>query len=975
MLAIMAEVTREGVRERLREATSITVALDESDGRKLFRARCDTPNHPYRYDCVLGVLTKRFGEFRRVVDEVAEDHAKLTHKYLESFHKRFFTPDASVAHFHSRCRKLACAQRSSQPAATGQGSQPAAADGSRQPAATGGSSQPAAASDGSGQPAATRGKKRKLEPIITKLDEYAHNSYRNKVRVLASDGGAAERRALFFSAAGEYYPNADMAIKDMTHTIRIATAKPMQLVGVYAEVYNEIIGKRNALIPDIANSNKWKTILQGIQSEVMQLPSLKLSGCLEVVLGHLEFAKQRMDSTADPLAKVCLMLMPIALMLASIGSDERVKKEQRARASHTISLMQPKFLHAMGVSADWGIICIGLLRLFDAGDHDISNSADELDDFEEVIKCVFVNGGVFQKAPVTSASGDVGKNADFITSRVRQQTQRRCVFRCGATQTLVWGPIPESDLAELSMNMRVAAQVMLERLRADAAGLRRDFACFSLRRVSVALGGDAASGATMLNSLVTAVTNLGRAFRLDKRILELEYKDALPVMLRLWQDTATQDTMKKGGKYFPNVTLWQKLLESTFVEKEFPSRQAAFVVLPVLLRIWVAIVDGESMVERDFSHVRDFVRSARKTNGELIDDMVVLKLSGPQDPHELAHMSASGDLVATPFLIRCVLKWRRLYGSSKYGVQGTPRQVTTRPRPTFAGVKRGVLRAARDVTAAARLGAPVGTTAYGVSADFFRAPLGEKKEKTSVWNAKLKRFSDDSKKKRLNNNLFRFGRGAFPKWKERSGRLAATPYPVIHRVAFLPGYTAAACGAASTQALTDMGYSVRDGAERCENAQLVIIDSLERFHGSCPSAEWLAHLTYIVGNGITVTTAACCASVQGDVRKLRKSAFIEHRAASGENATFAFAEDFARRHPQVVAAVKACAAPAASKWRVEKRTRGAASCATKKSCASTKKVSIEVTGLDSLWQHLLLLRRVRNTKTAPLAWRGDRVCV
>ena len=85
MLAIMAEESREGVRKRLRESTSITVAWDESDGRKIFRARCDTPDYPYRYDCVLGVLTKRLGEFRRVVEEVSEDHAALTHKYLVSF--------------------------------------------------------------------------------------------------------------------------------------------------------------------------------------------------------------------------------------------------------------------------------------------------------------------------------------------------------------------------------------------------------------------------------------------------------------------------------------------------------------------------------------------------------------------------------------------------------------------------------------------------------------------------------------------------------------------------------------------------------------------------------------------------------------------------------------------------------------------------------------------------------------------------
>jgi hypothetical protein len=297
-------------------------------------------------------------------------------------------------------------------------------------------------------------------------------------------------------------------------------------------------------------------------------------------------------------------------------------------------------------------------------------------------------------------------------------------------------------------------------------------------------------------------------------------------------------------------------------------------------------------------------------------------------------------------------------------------------------MKRGVLHAARRVTAAARRGAPEATTAYGVSAGFFRAPQCEKKEKASVWNDQLKRFSENTKKKKLNNELFRFGRSAFPKWKERSGYQAATPHPSFFYLAFLPGYDVAACGASSTKSFVDMGYQAQEGVDRCEKAQLVIIDSLERFHMPCPSAEWLAHLTYIVSNGITVTTAACCASVGGNVRRLRRSEFVEHRAASEEEVTFAFEEDFARRHPEVVAAVRTCASPAASKWRVEKRSSGAASGASgsqrrqppvqKK---NKKMVSIEVAGLESMWQSLLLLRRVRNTKAAPLAWRKDRVYV
>ena len=159
---------------------------------------------------------------------------------------------------------------------------------------------------------------------LHRFDEQAHDNYRRKVRILASDGGAAERRSLFLSAKS-FFPNSDVAIRDFAHAVRIATVKPMQLVSLYEDVYEELINKRHALIPDLKYSEKWKRLLAGIQTDLLRMPGLMLPGCLKVVLRHLSFAKQRMDSCADPLAKLCLMLLPVALLLSAIASDERAQ--------------------------------------------------------------------------------------------------------------------------------------------------------------------------------------------------------------------------------------------------------------------------------------------------------------------------------------------------------------------------------------------------------------------------------------------------------------------------------------------------------------------------------------------------------------------------------------------------------------------------------------------------------------------------
>ena len=49
-----------------------------------------------------------------------------------------------------------------------------------------------------------------------------------KVRILASDGGKSERRAVFMMAQ-QYFPNVHFVIEDPAHGLRIALTKPLQL--------------------------------------------------------------------------------------------------------------------------------------------------------------------------------------------------------------------------------------------------------------------------------------------------------------------------------------------------------------------------------------------------------------------------------------------------------------------------------------------------------------------------------------------------------------------------------------------------------------------------------------------------------------------------------------------------------------------------------------------------------------------------
>ena len=72
---------------------------------------------------------------------------------------------------------------------------------------------------------------------------------------------------------------------------------------------------------------------------------------LPQVIKDFAFAKQRFESTAGPVGKIALMLLPVATLLAHVASDRRHETEQRERAEALLQKLDSKFCLAIGVSA------------------------------------------------------------------------------------------------------------------------------------------------------------------------------------------------------------------------------------------------------------------------------------------------------------------------------------------------------------------------------------------------------------------------------------------------------------------------------------------------------------------------------------------------------------------------------------------------------------------------------------------------
>ena len=259
---------------------------------------------------------------------------------------------------------------------------------------------------------------------------------------------------------------------------------------------------------------------------------------------------------------------------------------------------------------------------------------------------------------------------------------------------------------------------------------------------------------------------------------------------------------------------------------------------------------------RSGEHENIFKNMRGRCAEDLLNDMLILKLCGPQ----------TAEAACGTFTQQCAELWSKHMGNHSLHTRpraprqpAAPRRKTK--RETFAEARRAVLRASVRAKTQERDNEK---TAFGVRADLFKPPLDEACGDSAMWNEGLEKFDKLSKSyKVLNNRLSKFGRAAFPKFTVRdSAKQRMLPdYSRITLLAFLPKHDEAASGAISA------GYETRTGTHACKTADMVILDEFDRLHEEKADQAWVLHLLYIVARGLPVTTAAVALSLRGDMRK------------------------------------------------------------------------------------------------------------
>ena len=122
-------------------------------------------------------------------------------------------------------------------------------------------------------------------------------------------------------------PNLNFIYGDPCHVIRTVTGLLEQ---TFTDAEEILFQDKHSLIPSIMFSNEWRSKLLWAQ-EVVKAHEGPLGSVLQVALKHFKYVKPRWESSATPRRRMCHLIVPAALLLATTAADARTSRALRER--------------------------------------------------------------------------------------------------------------------------------------------------------------------------------------------------------------------------------------------------------------------------------------------------------------------------------------------------------------------------------------------------------------------------------------------------------------------------------------------------------------------------------------------------------------------------------------------------------------------------------------------------------------------
>jgi hypothetical protein len=616
-------------------------------------------------------------------------------------------------------------------------------------------------------------------------------------------------------------------------------------------------------------------------------------------LRHLSFAKQRFDSYADPMAKLVLMLLPIACLLAYLASDKRNTAAIRERAVRILKMLTPKFVLAMGASADYALTSTAFLRLYDRSYHDAARTVSEFETFEKTMTGAFINGKCFEQ-PSDPAS------AEFITNVGRKQTRRRIIFLAGEEQIIAWGPCASSDEKEIGDRMSVVAANALERVRTELYGCRIRVAmqCLDLDRVRA---GFTEADEGKRRGCLDGVAYLARRFSVDPATAVKEYRDAVAFVLARYELLVRAAVAQnKKASTVDHREAWGEMLTQGPTEI-CPGRSAPFVILPRLVRFGFALEDGECRVERDLADVTATAKAFLGAFDPQLANIVIVK-GAAITRDQLCVERGNGFLDPTAMTLQWGRDWRRKHGA-RLGCYASRKRlqpaINARKAGTFNACKQRALKAAEQAGSGCttRLVRPLNSQAQFLNG---RAIAAHSRLRASpYWTQKQEMFLTGTVKKARLRDIAPLDQ------KQTAARCAAREMIRLGPVARV---ALAFEGTDADQAVAS-GCCAASSPAACGEADLVVVHYLATFFSEPPAnAADVARLAFIVGLGKPVVSRKVFVRAKCKLEKLAPFSVYHHQPVAKQNRAVIQLE---RGTPEVVAsALRDICGRAGARWRL-----------------------------------------------------------
>ena len=721
------------------------------------------------------------------------------------------------------------------------------------------------------------------------------------VRALGSDGAPSAVKTLHWLQR-QLFTNAILCIRDPAHAVRIAIREPLLADAAFTKFWQSVFDGEHALIKDIQNSDKLRSMLEACERRVLQVKGVQ-GGRVDRVLRHFNWAKQRFESFAGPQRRFCCLLIAVCMLLAAIAGDAREKRPRRERAEEALESMTPEFLVTAGLTADYTAECIDFLRIFDVEDHDPGRTRAQKVAFHQRMTKLFLKGWVLVPTPAEAPEG-----ASTLTGVVLSQVEDEPVFLYGNKTKRLWYRGAKAEVSKVMERMHVVVDTMLERVDAELhdSDLLLSFSAFDFGEEYPE------------ERRIRWIRMLGRALRLPRDTLVAEFLRVLPPSRQDYATRKETDKQRPDGR-----EIMARWLDPVQVGQCFPGVE--FTALPLCIRFYVAVEDGTSNVERSLGRLEDVLEKhcgPLEDSGATAAHCLELNVDGPRTESEIAvRLDPRGPLVLTDFGRECAQLWVQQHGR-RFSCYQKRKEVNKR-KGVQAGSDKAVVdgrRAAADALVQLAGGASTGaelTIGACPRNRVCQRPGHGRFSGSRFWNKTFGKFHDLTKKKnaaKLTTALHRrAGVNPFQLGQAQLGGIGAAPLATR-------GVGLREEGKKLQVFLAGEGSDLREDAaarrecdfvDAARRAELIVVDAPADMEIR-QDATWLRTLAIVVAFGKPVLSRDKWQLPRPDC----SPHIVRHQAALRTARRLVCSHEFKTKNPKMFQVFQQCAAAEGSKWTV-----------------------------------------------------------